>query len=81
MTGSTRIPAIDVTGTTGAIMKVAARKMLGKVPDSLGVLWNHPAVFKDLITEAHEASDDSRTSTALLLVAFALFTLVSAGLG
>lgn len=39
------------------------------------------AVFKDLITEAHEASDDSRTSTALLLVAFALFTLVSAGLG
>lgn len=39
------------------------------------------AVFEDLITEAHEASEDSRTSTAFLLVGFALFTLVSAGLG
>lgn len=39
------------------------------------------AVFEDLITEAHEASEDSRTSTAFLLVGFAVFTLVSAGLG
>lgn len=39
------------------------------------------AVFEDLITEAHEASEDSRTSTAFLLVGFALFTLVSAGIG
>ncbi len=39
------------------------------------------AVFEDLITEAHEASEDSRTSTAFLLVGFALFTLVSTGLG
>lgn len=39
------------------------------------------AVFEDLITEAHEASEDSRTSTAFLLVGFVVFTLVSAGLG
>ena len=39
------------------------------------------AVFEDMITEAHDASEDTRTSTALLLVGFAAFTLVSAGLG
>lgn len=39
------------------------------------------AVFEDLITEAHEASEDSRTSAASLLVGFVVFTLVSAGLG
>ena len=39
------------------------------------------AVFEDLITEAHEAAEDTRTSTAFLLVGFAAFTLVSAGLG
>lgn len=38
------------------------------------------AVFEDMITEVHDASDDTRTSTALLLIGFAAFTLVSAGL-
>jgi len=39
------------------------------------------AAFEDMITEAHDAADDSRTSTAALLIGFATFTLVSAGLG
>ena len=39
------------------------------------------AVFEDMITEAHDAAEDTRTSTAFLLVGFAAFTLVSAGLG
>jgi zinc transporter, ZIP family len=39
------------------------------------------AVFEDMITEAHDASEDTRTSTAFLLLGFAAFTLVSAGLG
>lgn len=38
-------------------------------------------VFEDMITEAHDAAEDSRTSTAFLLGGFAVFTLVSAGLG
>ncbi|MEK8225176.1 carboxymuconolactone decarboxylase family protein [Oerskovia sp. M15] len=28
-------------------MKLAARKMMGHVPDSVGVLWHHQAVMKD----------------------------------
>ena len=47
MTSDTRIPPADVTGAYGAIVKFAARKMMGKVPDSLGVLWHHQAVMKD----------------------------------
>ena len=39
------------------------------------------AVFEDVITEAHDAAEDSRTSTTFLLVGFAAFTLVSAGVG
>lgn len=49
MTDTARIPAIEVTGPIGSIMKVAARAMLGKVPDSLGVLWHYPAVLKDMM--------------------------------
>ena len=47
MTSDTRIPPAEVTGTYGAIVKFAARKMTGKVPDSLGVLWHHQTVMKD----------------------------------
>lgn len=47
MTTDTRIPPTEVTGAYGALVKLAARKMLGHVPDSLGVLWHHPAVMKD----------------------------------
>jgi AhpD family alkylhydroperoxidase len=31
----------------GAIVKFAARKMMGHVPDSIGVLWHNQAVMKD----------------------------------
>ena len=34
-----------------------------------------------MITEAHDAAEDSRASTAALLIGFATFTLVSASLG
>lgn len=47
MTSETRIPATKVTGVYGAIVKFAARKMMGHVPDSIGVLWHNQAVMKD----------------------------------
>ncbi|UOE44130.1 carboxymuconolactone decarboxylase family protein [Agromyces larvae] len=47
MTTDTRIPPAEVTGLYGAMVKTFARRMMGKVPDSVGVLWNHPAVMKD----------------------------------
>ncbi|WP_457099925.1 carboxymuconolactone decarboxylase family protein [Microbacterium sp. P5_E9] len=47
MTSEYRIPPIPVTGAYGAVVKFAARKMLGRVPESVGVLWHHRAVMKD----------------------------------
>lgn len=44
---TTRIPATEVTGVYGAMVKMFAKKMMGRVPESVGVLWNHPAVMKD----------------------------------
>lgn len=47
MSSSRRIPAAEVSGAYGAIVKMFARKMMGKVPESVGILWNNPAVMKD----------------------------------
>ena len=30
-------------------MKIAAPRMLGKMPDSAGVMWHYPAILKDLM--------------------------------
>lgn len=47
MTSETRIPPTEITGVYGALVKLAARKMVGRVPDSVGVLWHHKTVMKD----------------------------------
>lgn len=41
-----RIPPTELTGLFGAAVKVAARRMLGTVPDSMGVLAHHPALMR-----------------------------------
>lgn len=46
---STRVPATSVTGLYGAVVKVAAKRMLGKVPESLGVMWHHRPVMMDMM--------------------------------
>lgn len=43
---STRIPATEITGLYGMVMKKASQKMLGSVPESLGVMWHHKPVLK-----------------------------------
>jgi alkylhydroperoxidase family enzyme len=43
----TRIPPANVSGPYGVVVKAAARKMLGHVPESIGVLWHHRGVLKD----------------------------------
>ncbi len=47
MSSDTRIPPTEVTGVYGAVVKTFARRMLGHVPDSIGVLWHNKAVMKD----------------------------------
>ncbi|MGY2065544.1 carboxymuconolactone decarboxylase family protein [Blastococcus sp. SYSU DS0619] len=49
MASSTRIPATEVTGVYGGLVKTFTRRMVGSVPESVGVLWHHPAVFKALM--------------------------------
>ena len=47
MTTGTRVPPTEITGPYGALVKFAARKMMGHVPESVGVLWHNQAVMKD----------------------------------
>ena len=42
----TRIPPTDLTGVFGTVVKFAARRMVGRVPDSMGVLAHHPALMR-----------------------------------
>ena len=47
MASEYRIPPIPVRGAYGVLVKLVSRRMLGRVPESVGVLWHHPAVMKD----------------------------------
>jgi len=46
MTSTTRIPAAEITGLYGAVVKRFSTKMLGQVPEALGVLWHNKRVLK-----------------------------------
>lgn len=45
MTGSTRVPAAEISGFKGALIKRFAKKTLGQVPSSLGVYWHNQDVL------------------------------------
>jgi alkylhydroperoxidase family enzyme len=49
MTQTIRIPKAELNGVQGSLLKMAIRKKLGRVPDNVAVMWNHPPVFKDLM--------------------------------
>lgn len=49
MTSATRVPPAEITGLFGALVKRMTRRKFGRTPDSLGVMWNHPTVLKDLM--------------------------------
>lgn len=74
MTNQTRVPAIEVTGLYGAIVKFASKKMLGKVPESLGVMWQHRPVMLDMMkfggrTEKWHELDKSLSTLATMAAA------------
>jgi len=77
MISETRIPPTEVTGAYGALVKLVARKMLGHVPESLGVLWHHQAVMKDTMrvgrkVEGWAALDRDLASYAAMAAAAAI---------
>jgi alkylhydroperoxidase family enzyme len=45
MSSTTRIPKAEITGPLGYVLKRMSRKMLGEVPDALGVMWHNRAVL------------------------------------
>jgi alkylhydroperoxidase family enzyme len=53
--GEARVPAVEITGLFGAMVKRMSRRMLGEVPEQAGVLWNHPAVFRDMMSFGHKS--------------------------
>jgi alkylhydroperoxidase family enzyme len=43
---TTRIPAKEITGPYGALVKAFSKRMFGRVPESLGVMWHNVPVLK-----------------------------------
>jgi alkylhydroperoxidase family enzyme len=41
-----RIPAKEITGLYGALVKTFSKRMFGRVPESLGVMWHNVPVLK-----------------------------------
>jgi AhpD family alkylhydroperoxidase len=46
MTGNTRVPKAEITGVYGIVLKNMSKKMVGEVPDALGVMWHNRPVLK-----------------------------------
>jgi alkylhydroperoxidase family enzyme len=49
MSSTARVPEAEITGLYGSLLKMAMRKMAGQVPESAGVMWQNPRVFKDML--------------------------------
>jgi AhpD family alkylhydroperoxidase len=45
MEHTTRIPAAEITGVKGALMRRMIERKLGKVPPAVGVYWHNPKVL------------------------------------
>ena len=74
MTNGPRIPTTEVRGVTGGLAKWFSRRMLGDVPESLGVMWHHRAVLRDIYglgrkADRWNACDKSLKSFAHMAVA------------
>lgn len=74
MTGQTRIPAAEITGVKGALIKRFARRTLGQVPSSLGVYWHQQQVLTAMAgvggkVKKWDACDEQLKSFAHMAVA------------
>jgi AhpD family alkylhydroperoxidase len=75
MTSSTRVPPAEITGIYGTLLKTMSRKMLGQVPEGLGVMWHYPAVLKDTMTFGRKTESWNRLDPNLASFA----TMAAAG--
>lgn len=69
-----RITPAEITGLRGAAVKRYSRKVLGEVPEPLGVYWHNPDVLRTFLaingkTQKWEACDESLKAFAHMAVA------------
>ena len=65
MSSTTRVPATEITGVYGTLLKTMSRRMVGQVPEAAGVMWHYPAVFKDLMGFGRKVDSWNRLDPAL----------------
>ena len=73
MASTTRIPEAEITGPYGYLLKRFSRKMLGEVPDALGVMWHNRAV-RHRVTTVVDQTCRSRQSHRMREVAHVRMT-------
>ena len=71
---NTRIPKAELTGIYGGLVKRMSRKMVGDVPDGLGVMWHNRKVLRFSVglgrkTKKWDQCDDNLKSFAHMAVA------------
>jgi AhpD family alkylhydroperoxidase len=75
MASTTRVPATEVTGIYGTLIKTVSRKMFGQVPEGIGVMWQYPAVLKDMMGFGRKVDSWNRLDPTLASFA----TMAAAG--
>lgn len=71
---TTRIPAAEITGLRGWLVKRFAQRTLGQVPTSIGVYWHHSRLLRDMAAiggkvQKWDACDEQLKSFAHMAVA------------
>ncbi|MGW0027884.1 carboxymuconolactone decarboxylase family protein [Rhodococcus sp. NPDC003383] len=80
MTGEPRIPKAELTGIYGALVTRMARRMLGDVPDGIGVLWHNRKVMNFSVGMGRKAQKWDRCDANLKSFAhMAVASLVGCG--
>ena len=74
MSGNTRVPSAEITGLSGALIKRVVKKMVGEVPEPLGVMWHNQPVLKSTMAlgrkaQKWDACDEDLKSYAHMAVA------------
>ena len=77
MSETARLPRTQMTGVQGGLLKLAVNRKLGRVPDSIEMMWNHPQVFKDMMrigakVEKWDRLDHQLASYAVMAAAAAI---------
>jgi alkylhydroperoxidase family enzyme len=62
---ATRIPPAEITGLYGVLVKRFSKKLLGRVPEPLGVYWHNRAVLKANMAAGAKAAKWSACDASL----------------